>query len=873
MSSFLPPNYVPQFGNYIPSVDPNSYAQTQGVYRHAILQKQQDYQSGISKVQGAYDTVAGLKMGREVDTQYLNQKIQGIQSNLQKLVGADFSQANVVNQAAGYAAQIYSDPRIQNAAMSAQNASDASAQIQQAHKDGKGAASNDNLILRNVNAWQNGDENATLGKQTYNPYYNYNKSWQDFISKVHPNVVIEETPNGAKSPYGVAYTLNQGKKEYLTAGQMQQNFNTFLATDNQAAQQVQTDALYYSDRTPNEVAIQNINANYRNQANQLEIAAKRAEENKAIFTSSADVTRLEEQRQNYLSQRDLINMNLDRGVYAQNFLKNPEQGKMSLFQSNLSQGIANVYAYDITENKTVKNPEFDALIDQDRLSIAKNDALLRQAEFGLKQQEFGLKQDQFKYKQTSEGRDASGQLTPTSTPVTAPPTPDQFIAQNAQVGQQVTQNQLKALYDTGNMESLVRVGTDANGNAKYFLQSGRTDQDFHNTWDNIKQTYATNPNTAKASIKAYFSNPDDASSGVGLQNIYFSTQAAIDNTEKSLQERFANDPNYLKYTNNLKTLGDLNRVAAQEGNVTITNEDLLKVAKSGGLPYLYNTEKVSKASGLSPEKVALIYKKVTGDSGSFGTDLVNTIVKPIISGGQVYGDAATGSDRNVKYQYNKYLELLQDNNTYKDARTAAYQPRIAGLNPNVTASESTAGENGKAVQDDLARIKSIADARGESSSEQVNKVLADPGAKTRTYQRSADGTFTATISSGKNSAIIELSPYQVPQGTGLLRPNPNAVIETDLRNSRQGGNGASSTTSNYYYPQTNNLQTYQIQAKYKDNGQGQVTPVIQYHVVGSKTWIPLPDNIYFSSIDQAKAYFNEIAAKGDDYFAKTFLTQ
>lgn len=853
MASFLSPSYIPQFGNYVPSIDPNSYAQTQEVYRHAILQKAQDYQSGISKVQGAYDTVAGLKMGREVDTQYLNQKIQGIQSNLQKLVGADFSQANVVNQAAGYAAQIYSDPRIQNAAMSAQNASDASAQIQQAHKDGKGAASNDNLILRNVNAWQNGDENATLGKQTYNPYYNYNKAWQDFISKVHPNVVIEETPNGAKSPYGVAYTLNQGKKEYLTAGQMQQNFNTFLATDNQAAQQVQTDALYYSDRTPNEVAIQNINANYRNQANQLEIAAKRAEENKAIFTSSADVARLEEQRQNYLSQRDLINMNLDRGVYAQDFLKNPEQGKMNLFQSNLSQGIANVYAYDITENKTVKNPEFDALIDQDRLNIAKNDALLRQAEFGLRQQEFGLKQQEFQYKQTLEGRDASGQLTPTFTPVSAPPTPDQFIADNAQIGEKVTQNQLKALYDTGNMDSLVRVGTDANGNAKYFLQNGRTDQDFHNTWDNIKQTYATNPNTAKASIKAYFSNPDDASSGIGLQNIYFSTQAAIDNTEKSLQERFANDPDYIRYVNSLKNL-DVNRVVFSANGVNLTRGDIIKYSdniNSGN----------NKTSGLPPEKVALIQQAEKSS-------------RP--SGGSIYEINSSQQNNpfaSVRQELIRANDLVTNKNKYKEARTAAYQPRLAGLQSTVSSSESTAGANGKAVQDDLARLQSIVATGRDSEKAALDGVLADSGPKTRTYTRNADGSFTATISSGKNTATVILSPYQVPQGTGLLRPNPNAVIETDLRNSRQGGNGASSTTSNYYYPQTNNLQNYQIQAKYKDNGQGQVTPIIQYHVVGSNTWIPLPDNIYFPSIDQAKAYFNEIAAKGDDYFAKTFLTR
>lgn len=865
MASFLPANQVQQFASYIPQIDPNSYAQTQEVYRHAILQKQSQYEQGVARVQNSYDTVAGLKMGRQQDTDYLNQKLQGLQTQFQKLAGGDFSQQAVVNQAAGYASQIYSDQRVQNAAMSAQNASDAASQIQQAHKDGKAAASNDNLILRNLTAWQNGDENATLGKQTYNPYYNYNKSWQDFISKVHPNVIIEETPNDEKSPYGVAYTLNQGKKEYLTAGQLQQTFKTFLQTDNQAAQQIQTDALYYSDKTPDNVAIQNINANYQNQINQIDVAIKRVEENKAIFTSSDDLARLDQQKEQLSNQRDLLSMNLNRGVYEQQYLKNPEQGKMNLFQSNLIQGIANVYAYDITENKTVKNPLLDALVDQDRLSIALGDAKLRQSEFDLKV-------EQFKYKQTSEGRDAQGNLTATTTPVVAPPTPEQFITQTNQMGEQLAQQQLKMLYDTGNMESLVRLGTDANGNAKYFLQNGRTQQDFHNTLNNVTAAYRTDPNSAKASVKAYFSTPENPTSGVGLENTYWSTQKAIDNTEKQLQERFRDDPAYIRYTNNIKSLGDLNKVVSQEGNVTITNDDLLKVAKAGGLPYIYNTEKVSKATGLPPEKVALIYKKVTGDSGSFTQDVVNEFVKPIVSGFQVYGDRATGSDRNVKMQYDKYISAFNDSDKYREARIAAYKPKLEGLMPIVSSSESTAGENGKGVQDDLARIQSIVAVGRDSEKNGLAAVMADPGAKTRSYSRNPDGSYYVTVNSSKNSVTIPLSPNQIPNATGLTQPNPNAVIETDLRNSRPV-NGASTTTTNYYYPNQfqNNLQSYQIQAKYRDNGQGQVTPLIEYHQVGSNTWIPLPESIYFPSIDQAKNYFNQIAANGDEYFVNTFL--
>lgn len=835
------------------------------LYTKVGVTKQAQYNEGLQRVQGYVDSVAGLQVAREEDKQYLNQKIGQLQTTLQEFTkNADFSQISTVNQAAGLASQIYSDRRIQKDVASAQNYSDAVGQIQKAHQEGKSATSNDNALLRNIQAWQTGGAEASLGKQQYTNYYNYSKAWQDYMSSKHANSVYWETDSTGKSSLGVAYTINQGKKTYIDPATVQRDFQTFLQMDAQAAGQVQIDALYYADKTPDEIAFQGLRNNAQSTLNSLNTSLEILEQQKASLTSNEDLAILNQKIRDTQAERDKYRLRLENGDLDREFSQDPHSAKMSLFMQNLSVGAANRYAYSEIENKTVKNPEFDARLDETRLQIAQTEL-----DISLRKEARELQEVQ-----------GTGNLNVGGIPIVDPDTPEQIIQGITSMGSKVVQNQLEALYNTGNMDSLVTLGVDG----VYRISPGKTQNDFNQAWKDVVEGYYKNPQYAKPSIRRFMEATDNPEYGLGLSNIYNARKASLNKIETQLDQRFSNDPNYRNYITSLGNLGDLNEILLTENGISITRNDLVKYAngiKKAGGSEGRNFSNIEKNSGLDRNKIEIISRRAQGQLQGFGD-----IGKAILSGG--FYDPSDPRNGGLSEEYNKISNLVNaQDSEYSKARREAYKPLVPLNKPTISYSSNVEGPEKKRNADLISAFETIlsdptrsaerekfisvlnAKNKGELEPVRTVGVERDPTTgKVRGFLLNSASTEKVYIDIGPENAQLRF-----PQFVQLDR---DAMVNEDLQAQAVTPNQETTTIATYYPTQgVSNLKNYSLRYKVRGNPDSQrYSPQIQFWKQGLNEWQDLGyGGTYFNSPSQVKNFIDQIASQGDNYLEKTFLSR
>ena len=141
------------------------------------MQKQAQYEQGVQKIQSAIDNVAGLKVLRPVDKNYLQSKMNQLGGNLTGLAAGDFSNFQLVNSVAGMTNQISQDEFIRSAVSSTANDSKQLSQMETDDKKG--------ILTPHARYWyqRQRDEylnNPNLTTQEGTPIVfngNYSRSW------------------------------------------------------------------------------------------------------------------------------------------------------------------------------------------------------------------------------------------------------------------------------------------------------------------------------------------------------------------------------------------------------------------------------------------------------------------------------------------------------------------------------------------------------------------------------------------------------------------------------------------------------------------------------------------------------------------------
>lgn len=119
--------------NFVPYTEQQPLQQMLGVG----LQKQQQYDQGVQKIQTSIDNVAGLDIMRDVDKGYLQSKLDALGNNLKGVAAADFSNSQLTNSVAGMAGQIGKDEFVQAAVYSTANDRKQTSQMDIDKKEGK----------------------------------------------------------------------------------------------------------------------------------------------------------------------------------------------------------------------------------------------------------------------------------------------------------------------------------------------------------------------------------------------------------------------------------------------------------------------------------------------------------------------------------------------------------------------------------------------------------------------------------------------------------------------------------------------------------------------------------------------------------------
>lgn len=183
------------FADKIPTFNP--YVQQLPVEEMAKvgMQKQQQYNEGIQKIQTNIDNVAGLDVASNLDKAYLQSKLNSLGNSLKTVAAGDFSNFQLVNSVNGMTNQITKDENVINAVNSTSKIRKEQQSLEEAYKAGKSSPQNRAKFEEGVNNYIN----KTDIKQSYNDRYiqytDIDKKLREVADKIH------EVDNTIENPF------------------------------------------------------------------------------------------------------------------------------------------------------------------------------------------------------------------------------------------------------------------------------------------------------------------------------------------------------------------------------------------------------------------------------------------------------------------------------------------------------------------------------------------------------------------------------------------------------------------------------------------------------------------------------------------------
>lgn len=160
------------------------------------MMKQNQYDQGVQRIQSQIDKVAGLSVMRDVDKQYLQSKMNELGNNLRMVSMGDFSNYQLVNSVGGMVNQVGQDEKIQNAVISTARLREEKQKMDAAQKAGKSSVNREYDFNRTIEDYLNNPEVGASFSGKYKEHIDVNKKVLDVISKLHPNVKIQDIAYG-----------------------------------------------------------------------------------------------------------------------------------------------------------------------------------------------------------------------------------------------------------------------------------------------------------------------------------------------------------------------------------------------------------------------------------------------------------------------------------------------------------------------------------------------------------------------------------------------------------------------------------------------------------------------------------------------------
>jgi len=371
---------TPQFNPYVEQLPVDAMVKVG-------MEKQQQYNQGIQKIQGQIDNVAGLDIAKDSHKQYLQSRLDNLGTQLKSVAAADFSNNQLVTSTAGMAASIAKDPIIQNAVYSTQVIRKGQQDLEAAKMKGKSSVQNEAFWNKQINDWNNDADLSTKFNGSYVPYTDINKKLREVADKIH------EVDNSVDIPYQrdnsgntIYYKTDLKTKQVTTsidpnsggiakiddamlriktkgkpAEKILSNFMDSLDENDQ--QQLHIDSWYHYRGVSPEALVADITNNYQN-AKKL-AADKLINLNVELTTNSS----LNASQKSALQARiTALNTDITTGTIDKEYQSqireiesgNAENYKYKIYTQKYLTNLAKDMSYESTQQEYMNNPYFQA---------------------------------------------------------------------------------------------------------------------------------------------------------------------------------------------------------------------------------------------------------------------------------------------------------------------------------------------------------------------------------------------------------------------------------------------------------------------------------------------------------------------------------
>jgi len=152
------------------------------------IAREQELQLGVQKVNSYFEQIGGLDIARDLDKQYVQQRLGDLKTGITKNLSGDFSDQRIINQIGGAATTIYKDPQVQRAVVSTGAIRKGYADIDAAKKAGKSNPNNEAYYNSKVSRYTQSQDPEDSFNDSYIPYTDITGKMMEVAAKVGVDV-------------------------------------------------------------------------------------------------------------------------------------------------------------------------------------------------------------------------------------------------------------------------------------------------------------------------------------------------------------------------------------------------------------------------------------------------------------------------------------------------------------------------------------------------------------------------------------------------------------------------------------------------------------------------------------------------------------
>jgi len=371
MASFT--DAIPQFNPYIQQLPVDAMVAVG-------MQKQQQYDQGIQRIQSEIDRVAGLDIVRDVDRQYLQTKLNDLGSKLRTVAAGDFSNFQLVNSVAGMAGKVAKDNNVINAVQSTAKYRKEQTFMEEARQKGESAIQNEFDFMRQTDSWMN-DENVGAGfSGRYRKYIDVDKKWLEVLKSLHSDLLEEDIPyvyneDGSLNKSQTAEAMQRISKESVSASKIENALRASLSPDEMEQLNINGRYEFRNINDPEQLAVYS-RTKFGSMIADNEKNIKELEGAKALASSDPNKLLKIEEGINSLRQRN-EQLTKDMNSEIEMFGNDIEAAKGFIYRRGAIEQFASAHAWEKQKNNLHTNP-----IASYKLDVAKHQLSLAQFEQG-----------------------------------------------------------------------------------------------------------------------------------------------------------------------------------------------------------------------------------------------------------------------------------------------------------------------------------------------------------------------------------------------------------------------------------------------------------------------------------------------------------